>query len=320
MKSLLKLLMLLSLLWLPAQADAQPYPSKIIRLVVPFPPGGAGDMHARLVAQHLPALLGQTVIVENRAGASGNIGADYVAKAAPDGYTLLFATTNLVLNQALGQKLPFNVTTDFAPITMTLTAQNLLTIRRGLPFSDVKGLIAHAKANPGKLTYGSSGVGTPWLSMEMLKSMAGVDILHVPYKGDGPAIADVLGGQIDMYATNVSALDSYHRSGQVHGIAVTSKKRATSLPDVPTMEEAGVPGYELETWFGFLAPAATPKEIVDKVNAAFVRVVTLPDVQKSMTDLGLTPVTMTPAEFGVRIQNDIRKFGEIAKNASAKPE
>ena len=320
MKSLLKLLMLLSLLWLPAQADAQPYPSKIIRLVVPFPPGGAGDMHARLVAQHLPALLGQTVIVENRAGASGNIGADYVAKAAPDGYTLLFATTNLVLNQALGQKLPFNVTTDFAPITMTLTAQNLLTIRRGLPFSDVKGLIAHAKANPGKLTYGSSGVGTPWLSMEMLKSMAGVDILHVPYKGGGPAIADVLGGQIDMYATNVSALDSYHRSGQVHGIAVTSKKRATSLPDVPTMEEAGVPGYELETWFGFLAPAATPKEIVDKVNAAFVRVVTLPDVQKSMTDLGLTPVTMTPAEFGVRIQNDIRKFGEIAKNASAKPE
>lgn len=320
MKSLLKLLMLLSLLWLPAQADAQPYPSKIIRLVVPFPPGGAGDMHARLVAQHLPALLGQTVIVENRAGASGNIGADYVAKAAPDGYTLLFATTNLVLNQALGQKLPFNVTTDFAPITMTLTAQNLLTIRRGLPFSDVKGLIAYAKANPGKLTYGSSGVGTPWLSMEMLKSMAGVDILHVPYKGDGPAIADVLGGQIDMYATNVSALDSYHRSGQVHGIAVTSKKRATSLPDVPTMEEAGVPGYELETWFGFLAPAATPKEIVDKLNAAFVRVVALPDVQKSMIDLGLTPVTMTPAEFGVRIQNDIRKFGEIAKNASAKPE
>lgn len=320
MKKFLKLLMLLSLLWLPAEAGAQPYPSKAIRLVVPFPPGGAGDMHTRLIAQHLPGILGQPVIVENRAGASGNIGADYVAKSAPDGYTLLFATTNLMLNQALGEKLPFNVTTDFAPITMTLTAQNLLTLRRGLPFDDVKGLIAYAKANPGKLTYGSSGVGTPWLSMEMLKSTAGLDILHVPYKGDGPAIADMIGGQIDIYATNVSALDSYHRSGQLRGIAVTSKKRANSLPDIPTMQEAGVPGYELETWFGFLAPAATPREIIDKLNAAFVRVIALPEVQKSMTDLGLTPVTMTPDEFRVRIQNDIRKFGETAKNATAKPE
>src|SRR5258708_23836876 len=153
MKPLLKLLMLVSMLWLPAEAGAQSFPTKLIRLVVPFPPGGAGDMHTRLVAQHLSDVLGQSVIVENRAGASGNIGADYVAKAAPDGYTLVFATTNLILNQAIGEKLPFNVTTDFAPITMTLTAQNLLTIRPGLPFSDVKGLIAYAKANPGKLKY-----------------------------------------------------------------------------------------------------------------------------------------------------------------------
>jgi tripartite-type tricarboxylate transporter receptor subunit TctC len=320
MRLLLKLLMLVTVLWLPAAAHAESYPSRAVRIIVPFPPGGAGDVHARLVAQRLSEIFGQPFIVENRAGASGNIGAEYVAKAAPDGYTVFFATTNLALNQAIGGRLPFNVTTDFAPIAMTLTAQNLLTIRPGLPFSDVKGLLAYAKANPGKLTYGSSGIGTPWLAMEMLKNMAGVDILHVPYKGDGPAIIDLLGGQIDMYATNVSALNSYHRSGQLRGIAVTSKKRATSLPDVPTMEEAGVPGYELETWFGFMVPAATPRDTVDKLNAAITRVTAMPEVQKSMTDLGLTPVTTTPAEFSARIRDDIHKFAEIAKNVSAKPE
>ena len=299
-------------------ARAQSFPNRPLRIVVPFPPGGAGDLHTRLVAGRLATVLGQPVIVDNRAGASGNIGAEFVAKAPPDGYTLVFATTNMAINQAVSTKLPFNVTTDFAPISLSLTAQNLLVARPDFAAADLRGLIAMARANPGKVTFGSSGIGSPWLGMELLKSMAGIDLTHVPYKGDAPAITDLIGGQIDLYATNLSVLDPHVRAGRVKPLAVTSRRRAASLPDVPTMEEAGVPGYELESWFGFMAPAGTPRPTIDVLHGALVQVLAMPDVQKSMTDVGLVPTTTSPEQFAARIRADVDKFARIAKAANIK--
>jgi tripartite-type tricarboxylate transporter receptor subunit TctC len=311
-------LSLVSMLTIPAAA--QDYPFKSIRMVVPYPPGGAGDMHVRLISQKLGVLLGQTVVVENRAGASGNIGAEYVVKSAPDGYTLVFGTTNMAINQAVSGKMPFNVLTDLEPITITLNSQNLLAVRTTMPANNIKELIAYAKANPGKINFGSSGIGSPWLAVEILKSLAGVEMVHVPYKGDGPAIVDLIGGQIDIYATNISAVDAHHRAGKIRGLAVTSRKRSASLPDIPTMEEAGVPGYELEGWFGFLAPAGTPRPIIEKLHAAMVKIVAMPDVQKSMLDIGLSPATLTPEEFRQRIQSDIAKFTRVVKSSGIKVE
>lgn len=311
-------LSLVSMLTIPAAA--QDYPFKAIRMVVPYPPGGAGDMHVRLISQKLGVLLGQTVVVENRAGASGNIGAEYVVKSAPDGYTLVFGTTNMAINQAVSGKMPFNVLTDLEPITITLNSQNLLAVRTTMPANNIKELIAYAKANPGKINFGSSGIGSPWLAVEILKSLAGVEMVHVPYKGDGPAIVDLIGGQIDIYATNISAVDAHHRAGKIRGLAVTSRKRSASLPDIPTMEEAGVPGYELEGWFGFLAPAGTPRSIIEKLHAAMVKIVAMPDVQKSMLDIGLSPATLTPEEFRQRIQSDIAKFTRVVKSSGIKVE
>ncbi|MEI8267590.1 MAG: tripartite tricarboxylate transporter substrate binding protein [Betaproteobacteria bacterium] len=304
------------LLWLavflPVLAAAQDFPSRPLRIVVPYPPGGAGDMHSRLVAQKLSATLGQQVIVENRAGASGNIGSDHVAKSPPDGHTILFATTNLAINHAANAaKVPFNVLTDLLPVSMSLTSQNLIAVRPTLPVRNIAELVAYAKANPGKLSFGSSGVGSPWLGMELLKTMAGINMVHVPYKGDAPAITDLMGGQIDLYATNVSALDAHHRSGKLRGIAVTSRKRSSSLPDIATVDESGVPGYELESWFGFMVPAGTPRPIVDRLNAALVQIIGMPDVQKAMLDVGLTPATSTPEAYAARIRADVDKFTRI---------
>jgi tripartite-type tricarboxylate transporter receptor subunit TctC len=305
--------LLLSLaVFLPVLAAAQDFPSRPVRIVVPYPPGGAGDMHSRLVAQKLSATLGQQVIVENRAGASGNIGSDHVAKSPPDGHTILFATTNLAINHAANAaKVPFNVLTDLLPVSMSLTSQNLIAVRPTLPVRNIAELVAYAKANPGKLSFGSSGVGSPWLGMELLKTMAGINMVHVPYKGDAPAITDLMGGQIDLYATNVSALDAHHRSGKLRGIAVTSRKRASSLPDIATVDESGVPGYELESWFGFMVPAGTPRPIVDRLNAALVQIIGMPDVQKAMLDVGLNPATSTPEAYAARIRADVDKFTRI---------
>ncbi len=277
-------------------------------------------MHVRLISQKLGVLMGQTVVVENRAGASGNIGAEYVVKSAPDGYTLVFGTTNMAINQAVSAKMPFNVLTDLDPITITLNSQNLLAVRTTMPANNIKELISYAKANPGKINFGSSGIGSPWLAVEILKSLAGVEMVHVPYKGDGPAIVDLIGGQIDIYATNISAVDAHHRAGKIRGLAVTSRKRSASLPDIPTMEEAGVPGYDLEGWFGFLAPAGTPRPIIEKLHAALVKIVAMPDVQKSMLDIGLSPATLTPEEFRQRIQSDIAKFTRVVKSSGIKVE
>lgn len=301
---------------LPALAQ-QTYPSKTVHVVVPYPPGGGGDIHARLISEKLAGLLGQPVVVENRSGAAGSTGSDYVAKAAPDGYTLLVNTNALAVSQVVG-KSPFNVLTDLAPLSLTMTSQNMLVARPSLPAASIKELIAYAKAHPGKLNYGASGLATPMLSMELLKSMAGIDILFVPYKGDAPGIIDLLGGQTDMYITNILPLQPHYRAGKLKAFAVTSKKRAASLPDVPTMEEAGVPGFEVESWFGFLAPAGTPRPIVERLNAELVKIVAMPDVQRKIAETGGVPVSSTPEEFMRRIQADVAKFGQIVKSAAIK--
>jgi len=303
---------------LPAAAQ-QPYPSKAIHVVVPYPPGGGGDIHGRLIGEKLSGLLGQPVVVENRAGGSGVTGSDYVAKSAPDGYTLLVNTNALAVSHVVA-KPPFNVLTDLAPLSLTMTSQNMLVARPSLPVSSIKELIAYAKANPGKLSYGASGLATPMLSVELLKTIAGINILFVPYKGDAPGITDLLGGQTDMYITNILPLQPHYRAGKMKALAVTSKRRAASLPEVPTMEEAGVPGFEVESWFGFLAPAGTPRPIVERLNAAFVKVVAMPDVQQKIAESGGVPLSSTPEEFLRRIRADVDKFGQIVKSAGIKVE
>jgi tripartite-type tricarboxylate transporter receptor subunit TctC len=301
-------------------AIAQTYPSRPIHLVVPYPAGGGGDGHSRMLAARLSGILGQTIIVENRAGASGVTGSDYVAKAAPDGYTLLFNTNALAVAHVVSKNLPFNVLTDLAPLAMTMVSQNMLVAKPSLPVSNLRELVAYAKANPGKLNYGSSGLATPMLSMELFKSMTGSNILFVPYKGDAPGINDLLGGQIDMFITNVLPLQPHVRAGKVKALGVTSKRRAASLPEVPTFEEGGLAGFAVESWFGLFAPAGTPPAIVKALNAAIVKAVALPEVQQQIAATGGTPASSTPEELMQRIQSDVTMFGQIVSNAGIKVE
>ena len=310
------------LLSIALKGFAQPFPSKPIHLVVPYPPGGGGDLHGRLIGEKLSTLLGQPVVVENRSGASGTTGSDYVAKSAPDGYNILVNTNALAVSQVVSKSLPFNVLADFQPLSLTMTSQNMLVAKPALPASSIKELIAYAKANPGKLSYGASGLATPMLSVELFKTLAGVDILFVPYKGDAPGVTDLLGGQIDMYVTNILPLQPHVRSGKVKALAVTSRKRAASLPEVPTMEEAGhevgLSGFDVESWFAFFAPAKTPRPVVERLNAAFAQVVAMPEVQKKIADSGGTAQSSTPEELMKRLQDDVAKFSQIVKSAKIK--
>lgn len=303
-----------------ASVYAQAWPAKPLKMIVPYPPGGATDILGRLVSEKLGPMIGQSVVVENRAGASGNIGFDFVAKAAPDGYTMLMATANITINRAFNDKLPYNVLTDFAPISLVVSSQNYLVARPNLPANNIRELIAYGKANPGKLSYGSSGIGTPLLCMELFKSLTGITAVHIPYKGDTPAITDLMGGQIDLYCSTIVGLVPFTRSGKLKGFGVTSNKRADSMPEMPTIAEAGVPGYELSSWYGVMAPAKTPRPIVDQLNAAIVKIVAMPDVQKKMIEGGSDPQSSTPDEFMARIRSDTEKFTKLVKEAGIKAE
>jgi tripartite-type tricarboxylate transporter receptor subunit TctC len=294
-------------------AAADEYPSRPIRIVVPYPAGGATDILARQVSAQLGPMLNQTVLVENRSGASGVIGFDYVARSAPDGYTLLMGTANMVINAAFG-KAPYDPIKDFAPISTLVSSQNLLVVRPSLKINTIAELIAYAKANPGKLTYGSSGIGTPLMSMELLKSLAGIDMRNIPYRGDAPALTDVMGGQIDMYASTIAGEIAYTKSHQLVALGVTSKKRASSLPGVPTIAEAGVSGYELNSWYGILAPKQTPPDIVQKLNKALVQIVAMPEVQRQMIDGGSDPSSSTPEDFATTIKSDLEKYTKLVND------
>ncbi|MDB5808798.1 MAG: hypothetical protein JWN94_920 [Betaproteobacteria bacterium] len=297
-------------------AHAQTWPAKPIKIVVAYPPGGPNDLSARTIGQRLAEAFGQPVIVENRAGAAGNIGSQYVANSSPDGYTLLNGASALTIAPALSKNLQYDVAKDFAPISMTLVSSYVLAAHPSVPANSIRELIALAKSRPGQLNYASSGVGAPpHLAGELLKSMAKIDINHVPYKGVGQSISDLVGGQIDMMFTATNNAVPHVNAGRLKALAVSLKKRSPLLPNVPTIDESGVKGFELGSWFGLLAPAGTPADIVNRLNGAVIKIVGTADFRERMSSQGMDPMGSTPAEFSAYIKSEIAKFSKIVQVA-----
>jgi tripartite-type tricarboxylate transporter receptor subunit TctC len=303
---------------LPAAAQAN-YPTKPITIVVPFAAGGTTDILARVIGEALKTELGQPVVIDNRAGAGGNIGGALAAKAAPDGYTLFMGTVGThAINAALYKKMPFDPVKDFAPLTRVAMVPNLLVAHPTRPYKTVQELIAYAKANPGKVTFGSSGNGSSiHLSGELFDAMAKVDMIHVPYKGSAPAVSDLIGGQIDIMFDNMPSAIQHVRSGRLKAIAVTTAKRSPELPNVPTIAEAGVPGYEATSWFGMFAPAATPAPIVTRLNAALVKVLADAEVKKKLAEQGAEPYAEKPQQFAEFIRKESAKWSQVVKASGA---
>lgn len=300
-------------------ALAQAYPTKPVTIIVPFAAGGTTDILARIIGQALTAELGQSVVVDNRAGAGGNFGGQAAAKAAPDGHTLFMGTVGThAINASLYKKMPFDPVKDFAPLTRVANVPNLLVANPAQPYKSVKDLIAYAKANPGKVNFGSSGNGSSiHLSGELFKSLAKVDMQHVPYKGSAPAVTDLLGNQIDIMFDNMPSAIQHVRSGKLAPLAVTTAKRSPELPNVPTIAEAGVPGYEATSWFGMFAPAGTPAPVLAKLNAAIVKVLAQPDVKKKINEQGAEVYSETPEQFAAFIQAESVKWGKVVKESGA---
>jgi tripartite-type tricarboxylate transporter receptor subunit TctC len=300
----------------PAFASAQEYPSRPVHLVVPFPPGGGVDTLARIVAPKLQAGLGQAFIVENKSGAAGTIGVDYVAKAPPDGYALVVGSPgNMSVAPSLNPKLPYKPLTDFAPIAMGVRIPTLLVVHPSFPANNVQELIAAAKANPGKYNFSSGGQGTALhLAGELFKIQAGVDIRHIPYKGTSPAITDLLAGQVNMMFSDPSVLQ-HVKAGKLRALAQTTATRAASIPDLPTIAESGVPGYSAANWYGFFAPAGTPAAVVQKLNGAFVKALQQPDVIAVLRNGGMDVAPSSPAELGAFLKEDIERWAAVVKQA-----
>jgi tripartite-type tricarboxylate transporter receptor subunit TctC len=311
-------MMALSLLCASGAALTQDYPSKPIRMIVGFPPGGGTDVMARLVTPKMTEAWGQQVVIDNRAGATGIIGTDLVAKAVPDGYTLLMGhvATNAIA-WSLFAKLPFDPAKDFAPITRVSSVPHLLAVHPSLDVRTVKELIAFAKAKPGQLTFPSAGNGsTPHLAGEIFKTMTGVNMVHVPYKGTGQSLQDLLGGQVQVAFDTTAAVITYVKAGRLRPLAVTTVKRIASLPEVPTVAESGVPGYEVTTWYGLFAPAGTPPAVVRKVFTETARIVRLPDVKERLDGMGTEETTnASPEEFAALVKSDIAKYAKVVKAA-----
>jgi len=293
-------------------ALAQPFPSKPVRIVVPFPPGGGADALARLMAPKLAEIWKEQLVVENKPGASGHIGADLVAQSPADGHTLLMSSTASLTERNVSQ---------FAPVTLVSASPYVLTISLKTNISSVGELISYARANPGKLTFGSSGTGAAsHLSAELFKSMARVDLLHVPYKGTGQAVTDLLAGQVDLLFAPSQAVIQHVRAGRLKALATTGARRAETLPDLPTVAESGLPGYEAVGWFGLLAPAATPRAVVEKLSTDANRALSDSDVRKRMQSLGADPSGTTPEEFARFIRDDQAKWAKLMREAGIKPE
>ena len=301
-------------------ASAQTYPTKPIRLVVPFPPGGATDILARDVAQKLTEAWGQQVIVDNRPGAGGNIGSELVAKSAPDGYTLEMGTVGThAINASLYAKMPYDHVKDFVPVILVAGVPNVLVVNPAVPANSVAELIAYAKANPGKLNFASSGNGTSiHLSGELFKFMAGVQMTHVPYKGSAPALQDLIAGQVQLMFDNLPPSLPQIKAGKLRALAVTSLARAPALPDVPTMAEAGLPGYEASSWFGVLAPAGTPPAIVTKLNAEIAKWLATPEAKEKLSKQGANAAGGTPEDFAKHIAAETAKWAKVVKDSGAK--
>jgi len=308
----------LLLLALSHPALAQ-YPNRAVKLVVPFPPAGATDIVGRIVAQKLGEQMGQSVVVENKPGAGGSIGSDLVAKSAPDGYTLLMATSSTHSIGPALQKLPYDPLKDFAPITHVANVPNVLVVSPVLPVTSVKELIAYAKARPGQLNFASSGVGTiVHLNGELFKMLAGVDLVHVPYKGTALSIPDVANGSVAMLFDSLASVQPHIKAGRVRPLAVNAQRRSALLPEVPTLAEAGMPAFDRYTWFGMFAPAGTPKDIVARVNAEVAAALKAPDLLERFAAAGAEAVGSTPEQFVERIKSDATRWAEVIRAANVK--
>ena len=299
----------------PQAADAQQYPAKPIRMIVPFTPGGSTDVIARVIAHKLSETMGVQVLIDNRPGAGGNIGVELTAKSPPDGYTLVMGHIGtMAVNPTLYKRLPYDPVRDFAPVALVALVPNLLAIHPALPVKTPKELIALARANPGRLNYGSSGAGgTPYLACEYLKLAAKLDITHVPYKGAAPMAADLAAGQVEMTITGIPSLLPFVRSNRVRVLAVTSAQRIAFMPNVPTLAETVLPGFEAISWYGVLAPAATPKDIVARLNAEIVKAAANPDTAERLSAEGANPSAGTPEQFGAFIKSEIVRWGKVIK-------
>ncbi|RJG06788.1 tripartite tricarboxylate transporter substrate binding protein [Noviherbaspirillum cavernae] len=303
---------------LPAHATT-PYPTKPVKLIVPFSPGGASDTMARIIAERLAVNLGQPVIVDNKPGAGTMIASEAVAKSAPDGYTLGLAASSLTINPALYPKVPFDTVKDFAPVILVSSLVHVLVVRQDMPVKSVADLIKLAKSKPNGLNYGSVGNGTSThLEMELFKSMSGTEMTHIPYKGSAPALTDMMGGQLQVMFDAAASSMPHVKSGKLRALAVTSAKRSTLLPDLPTVAESGLPGYEAMPWLGILAPAGTSPEIVNRLNAEVTKVLAQPEVKEKFAGLGLEIIGGTPKQFADFIKADLVKWAKVVKDSGAK--
>ena len=314
-------LIVLALMWMSGAARAQGWPSKPIRLVSPFPPGAVVDTLCRTLAPPLGEALGQPVVVENRAGAGGNVGMDYVAKAPADGYTLgMGSIATHGINPSVYARMPFDPVRDFAPITFVASNINVLVVHPSVPAHDVRELVDYARTHPGQLVYGSAGAGTSQhLAGELFKQITGVEMTHVPYKGAGPAVTDLLGGQIPLMFVDLSATLAHIRAGKLRALAVLTRER-TPLLEVPTAIEQGIAGFDVNAWFGLFAPAGTPREVVARLNAASASALRLPAARERLESLGLSPVPGAPEELAALVRAELERWARVAKAANLKPE
>lgn len=311
--------LLAALMFVPCLALAQSYPSKSVRIIVPFPPGGGTDVVARILGQKLSESWGQQAIIENKPGASGTVGSDLVAKATPDGYTLLLQGTQHAINLSLYKKLPYDTLKDFIPVAYVALAPFLLIVNSSIPVSSVAELITYIKKQPNGLDYGSSGPGGgAHLAGEIFKTMAGVEMRHIPYKGGSPALTDLLGGQIPMLFDPIPTSIKHTNGGRIKVLAISSGERVSAAPGVPTVSESGLPGFDVVSWFGLYAPAGTPASIVSKLNADVNKALTLPDVQQKFNEMGFSTKPMNAPEFDTYLRKEIKKFAKAIEDSGAK--
>jgi tripartite-type tricarboxylate transporter receptor subunit TctC len=302
-------------------AAAQSWPTRSVRLVVPFPPGGSTDVAARALADKMSAGLGQQAVVENRGGAGGALGAGEVARAAPDGYTVLFAANAVSILHLAVKNLPYDTLRDFMAVTQVTTQPNTFAVHPSVPATSIKELVAYAKANPGKLSYGHSGAGgSQHLTGELLKKMAGIDMVGIPYKGGGQLITDLVGGQIQVGIAGTTPFIPHHRAGRIRILALTSLERFPPLPEFPTVVEAGYPGFESSQWLGLLVPRGTPASVITRLHDETVKALKLPDVTERLVKAGLQPVGNTPEQFTKVIRDEIEQFGRLAKELGVEPQ